>query len=157
MPTNLYGPSDNYHLENSHVISALIRRFHEAKQDKKDSVIVWGTGMQRREFLYVDDMAEASVYVMDLDKATYDAHTETMQSHINVGRGVDLTIQELAETIARVIGYTGRVEFDTSRPDGAPRKLLDVSRLNQLGWYARTELDQGLAWAYADFCEFHTK
>jgi GDP-L-fucose synthase len=157
MPTNLYGPSDNYDLENSHVISALIRRFHEAKQEGKDNVLLWGTGVQRREFLYVDDMAEASVFIMELDKATYDSHTELMLSHINVGTGIDVTIHELAEIIARVIGYTGRVEFDTSKPDGPPRKLLDVSCLSKLGWYARTELDQGLAWAYADFSKFHAK
>ena len=151
MPTNLYGPGDNYHQENSHVVPALIRRFHEAKQNKKDNVVIWGTGTQKREFLYVDDMAEASVHVMELDKTAYDAHTEPMQSHINIGTGSDITIRELADTIARVTGYVGRIEFDTSKPDGPPRKLLNVSRINKLGWQAKTVLEEGLALSYVDF------
>ncbi len=151
MPTNLYGPGDNYHSENSHVVPALIRRFHEAKQNKKDKVVIWGTGTPKREFLYVDDMAEASVHVMELDKATYDTHTEPMQSHINVGTGSDIAINELAETIARVTGYSGGIEFDTSKPDGPPRKLLDVSRLNNLGWNAKVNLENGLTFACQDF------
>jgi GDP-L-fucose synthase len=151
MPTNLYGPGDNYHPENSHVIPALIRRFHEAKQANAEEVVIWGTGDARREFLYVDDMAEASVHVMGLDKPTYDANTRPMQSLINIGAGADLTIRELAGTIGKVVGFTGRVAYDTSKPDGAPRKLLDVSRLNTLGWKARVRLDEGLAMAYRDF------
>lgn len=155
MPTNLYGPGDNYHPENSHVIPALIRRFHEAKQSKKDEVIIWGTGKQRREFLYVDDMADASVYVMKLEKVVYDIHTESMQSHINVGTGSDITIRELANTIARVTGYAGRIEFDTSKPDGPPRKLLDVSRLNKLGSMSKIQLEEGLTRAYTGFREYY--
>ena len=151
MPTNLYGPGDNYHPENSHVIPALIRRFHEAKQDKKDKAVIWGTGEPRREFLYVDDMAEASVHVMELDKTTIEAHTRPMQSHINIGTGVDITIHELAETVSQVVGYAGRIEFDPSKPDGAPRKLLGVSRLNRLGWRATTNLADGLAVAYSSY------
>jgi GDP-L-fucose synthase len=151
MPTNLYGPGDNYHPENSHVIPALIRRFHEAKVNNAESVVIWGTGTPMREFLYVDDMAAASVHVMNLDKATYDANTQPMLSHINVGTGEDITIRQLAETMAKVIGYPGRIEFDPTKPDGAPRKLMDVSRLRDLGWQAKVELEQGLALAYADF------
>ncbi len=148
MPTNLYGPGDNYHLENSHVIPALIRRFHEAKQNRKDKVIIWGTGAPRREFLHVDDMAEASVHVMELEKVIYDAHTKLMQSHINVGTGEDITIQELAETVGGVIGYQGKVEFDFTKPDGPPRKLIDVGRMSQLGWKARINLHEGLHHTY---------
>jgi GDP-L-fucose synthase len=151
MPTNLYGPGDNYHPENSHVIPALIRRFHEAKLANAPSVAIWGTGTPRREFLYVDDMAAASVHVMQLPKATYDQHTTPMQSHINVGSGADVTIAEVAQTIAQTVGYTGQIEFDTSKPDGAPRKWMDSSRLNALGWQAKVELQQGLATAYQDF------
>jgi len=151
MPTNLYGPGDNYHPETSHVIPALIQRFHKAKERKAERVVIWGTGSARREFLYVDDMADASVHVMGLDKATYDANTRPMQSLINVGAGVDLTIRELAETIGKVVGFAGRIEYDTTKPDGTPRKLLDVSRLNALGWKARVSLDDGLALAYRDF------
>ena len=151
MPTNLYGPGDNYHPENSHVIPALIRRFHEAKVNNTPSVIIWGSGTPRREFLYVDDMAAASVYVMNLDKATLDAHTQPMQSHINVGFGEDITIGELAQTVGETIGYRGRIEFDASKPDGAPRKLMDSHRLNALGWQANVKLQDGLAKAYADF------
>jgi GDP-L-fucose synthase len=151
MPTNLYGPGDNYHPENSHVIPALIRRFHEAKVKGAESVAIWGTGTPMREFLYVDDMAEASVRVMNLDRDTYAAHTQPMLSHINVGTGEDLTIRELAETVARVVGYDGRIETDPGKPDGAPRKLMDVSRLRALGCRAVVGLEEGLARAYADF------
>jgi GDP-L-fucose synthase len=151
MPTNLYGPGDNYHPENSHVIPALIRRFHEAKINNAPSVTIWGTGTPKREFLYVDDMARASVHVMNLDKATYDQHTEAMCSHINVGTGTDLTVKELAETIKAVVGYEGDIEFDPSKPDGSPRKLMDSQRLNSLGWAPNTGLKEGLAKAYADF------
>jgi GDP-L-fucose synthase len=151
MPTNLYGPGDNYHPENSHVIPALIRRFHEAKLANAPSVAIWGTGTPRREFLYVDDMAAASVHVMQLSKATYDQHTSPMQSHINVGSGSDVTIANVASIIAQTVGYTGQIEFDTSKPDGAPRKWMDSSRLNALGWQAKVDLSHGLAAAYQDF------
>jgi GDP-L-fucose synthase len=154
MPTNLYGPGDNYHPENSHVIPALIRRFHEAKVNARESVAIWGTGTPRREFLYVEDMAAACVHVMNLDKATYDAHTEPMLSHINVGYGSDVTIGELAHEIARIVGYQGQIEFDSSKPDGTPRKLMDSTRLHALGWKARVELPEGLARAYRDFQEY---
>jgi len=148
MPTNLYGPGDNYHPENSHVIPALIRRFHEAKERNADSVVIWGSGTPRREFLYVDDMAEACVHVMDLDRSIYDAHTEPMQSHINVGTGEDVTIQELAELIGSVIGFKGQIEYDLTMPDGTPKKLLSVERLSSLGWNAKTGLKRGLELAY---------
>jgi GDP-L-fucose synthase len=151
MPTNLYGPGDNYHPENGHVIPALIRRFHEAREAQADKVVIWGTGSVRREFLYVDDMAAASVHVMALDRAVYEAHTQPMLSHINVGTGDDLSIRELAEMIAEVIGFTGRIDCDPSKPDGTPRKLLDVSLLHTLGWTARVGLREGLALAYRDF------
>jgi GDP-L-fucose synthase len=151
MPTNLYGPGDNYHPENSHVIPALIRRFHEAKETGADHVVIWGTGTPRREFLYVDDMAAASVYVMELDETTYRANTQPMLSHINVGTGEDITIRQLAETIGKVLGYRGRIEFDPGKPDGTPRKLMDVGRLNSLGWRARIGLEEGLALAYGDY------
>ena len=151
MPTNLYGPGDNYHPENSHVIPALSRRFHEAVQSGAGEVVIWGTGTPRREFLHVDDMAEASLYVLRLDPATYAANTRPMLSHINVGTGTDLTIRELAQTLARVTGFTGRLVFDPSRPDGTPRKLMDVSRLRAMGWTARTGLEEGLAATYRWF------
>ena len=151
MPTNLYGPGDNYHPENSHVIPALIRRFHEAKVAKAPSVTVWGSGTPRREFLYVDDMASASVHVMNLDKATYDQHTQPMLSHINVGFGDDLTILELAQAVARTVGYQGQVTTDPTKPDGTPRKLMDSTRLQSLGWRAKVGLGEGLAAAYKDF------
>jgi GDP-L-fucose synthase len=151
MPTNLYGPGDNYHPENSHVIPALIRRFHEAKLSNAPSVVIWGTGTPRREFLYVDDMAAASVHVMQLPKTIYDQHTAPMQSHINVGYGSDLTIAEVAQAIAQTVGYTGHIVFDITKPDGAPRKWMDSSRLNNLGWQAQINLREGLAKAYADF------
>jgi len=151
MPTNLYGPGDNYHPENSHVIPALIRRFHEAKVNNTARIVIWGTGTPRREFLYVDDMAAASVYVMNLEKSIYDEHTQAMLSHINVGFGDDLTIVELAKTIAKVIGFKGTIDFDSSKPDGSPRKLMDSTRLNQLGWQAHIKLEDGLLLTYEDF------
>ena len=151
MPTNLYGPGDNYHPENSHVIPALIRRFHEAKLANAPEVIIWGTGTPRREFLYVDDMAAASVYVMQLPDATYQARTQPMQSHINVGYGSDITIAELAHAVGQAVGYTGRISFDATKPDGAPRKWMDSSRLNTLGWQPQVNLVVGLAQAYQDF------
>jgi GDP-L-fucose synthase len=151
MPTNLYGPGDNYHPQNSHVIPALIRRFHEAKVNHAPAVTIWSSGTPRREFLYVDDMAAASVFVMNLPKATLDAHTQPMQSHINVGCGSDITIKELALAIGKTVCYQGAINFDTSKPDGSPRKLMDSSRLNALGWQAQVGLDAGLAAAYQDF------
>lgn len=153
MPTNLYGPGDNYHPENSHVIPALIRRFHEAKVNGASSVAIWGTGSPKREFLYVDDMAAACVHVMNLDKATYDQHTEPMLSHINVGCGEDITIREVAEVIGKTVGYQGEITFDITKPDGTPRKLMDSSRLNNLGWYAHVPFAQGLSLAYQDFLQ----
>jgi len=150
MPTNLYGPGDNYHPENSHVIPALIRRFHEAKVANAPEVIIWGTGSPRREFLYVDDMAAASVFVMELEKATYDEQTQAMQSHINVGFGSDVTIAELAKAIAKATGYQGTINFDSSKPDGVPRKWMDSSRLNSLGWKPKVDITQGLSLAYED-------
>ena len=152
MPTNLYGPGDNYHPDNSHVIPALIRRFHEAKVSDAPEVAIWGTGTPQREFLYVDDMAAASVFVMNLDKNTLEANTSPMCSHINVGFGSDVTIAELAHAVGKAVGYCGDITFDTSKPDGAPRKWMDSSRLNALGWSAQVGLAQGLAFAYADFC-----
>jgi GDP-L-fucose synthase len=151
MPTNLYGPGDNYHPENSHVIPALIRRFHEAKIANAPEVLIWGTGAPKREFLYVDDMAAASVFVMELAKETYDQHTQPMQSHINVGFGADVTIADLAKAVAKATGYAGKIGFDTSKPDGTPRKWMDSSRLNRLGWQANVDLETGLKQAYADF------
>ena len=151
MPTNLYGPGDNYHPENSHVVPALIRRFHEAKFNNLDKVIVWGSGKPKREFLYVDDMAEASLFVHNLERTTYEANTEPMLSHINVGTGIDVTVKELAEAIADVIGFNGEIVFDTSKPDGTMRKLIDVELLGFLGYSASTSLRSGLELAYADF------
>ena len=148
MPTNLYGENDNFHPENSHVIPAMMRRFHEAKINGDDSVVVWGSGTPMREFLYVDDMAAASIYVMDLDTTTYQAHTQPMLSHINVGTGVDCTIRELAESLKQVIGFEGELTFDATKPDGAPRKLMNVGRLAQLGWRANISLVQGLEQTY---------
>jgi GDP-L-fucose synthase len=151
MPTNLYGPGDNYHPENSHVIPALIRRFHQAKVEQAPSVTIWGSGKPYREFLFVDDMASASIYVMNLDKDKYDQHTTPMQSHINVGYGSDITIAELAQTVGKVIGYTGEIVFDTSKPDGAPRKLMNSGLLKDLGWGATVHIENGLSVAYQDF------
>ncbi|WP_318526627.1 GDP-L-fucose synthase [Vibrio natriegens] len=151
MPTNLYGENDNFHPENSHVIPALMRRFHEAKLNNDKEVIVWGTGKPMREFLYVDDMAAASVHVMELDSESYQANTEPMLSHINVGTGKDCTIREMAETMAKVVGFEGEVVFDSSKPDGTPRKLMDVSRLASLGWNYKVELETGLRNTYQWF------
>lgn len=145
MPTNLYGPGDNFHPENSHVLPALLRRFYEAVQHGDDVVTIWGTGTPRREFLHVDDMARASLFVMDLDPETYRAHTHPMQSHINVGTGTDISIGELASLIAETTGFKGRIGFDTTKPDGTPRKLMDVSRLKAMGWTAQIELRDGIA------------
>lgn len=153
MPTNLYGPYDNYHPQNSHVIPALLRRFHEAVQAEQAEVVIWGSGNPMREFLHVDDMAAASVHVMELDTDTYQAKTQPMLSHINVGTGQDCTIRELAETIAKITGFKGRLSFDASKPDGAPRKLMDVSRLRALGWQSAIGLEQGLEDAYHWFVE----
>jgi GDP-L-fucose synthase len=151
MPTNLYGPGDNYHPENSHVIPALIRRFHEAKVAHAPSVNIWGSGTPKREFLYVDDMAAASVHVMSLPKPTYEQHTSPMLSHINVGYGRDVSIAQAAKAIAQVVGYNGSITFDASKPDGAARKLMDSARICSLGWQAHVDLEQGLALAYQDF------
>jgi GDP-L-fucose synthase len=148
MPTNLYGPGDNFHPENSHVLPALIRRFHEAKRDRAEEVVIWGTGSPRREFLHVDDMAAASLFVMDLPVDVYRSETEPMLSHINVGTGSDISILELAEMVAEVTGFVGTIRCDTTKPDGAPRKLLDVSRLSRLGWSAKIELREGLNETY---------
>lgn len=153
MPTNLYGPGDNYHPDNSHVIPALLRRFHEARLADAPEVLIWGTGTPRREFLYVDDMAAASVFVMNLAPEVYGAQVQPQLSHINVGFGSDVTIADLAHTVARVVGYRGRVAFDTSKPDGAPRKWMDSGRLNALGWTARVGLEDGLARAYQDYTQ----
>jgi len=151
MPTNLYGPNDNFHPDNSHVIPALLRRFHEAKLANASEVVAWGSGSPMREFLHVDDMAAASIFVMELDKATYEANTQPMLSHINVGTGVDCTIKQLTETVAKVVGYKGKIVWDTTKPDGAPRKLMQVDRLKALGWQYSIGLEQGLDNAYQWF------
>jgi GDP-L-fucose synthase len=151
MPTNLYGPGDNYHPENSHVIPALLRRFHEAKNAGAEKVVVWGTGTPRREFLYVEDMAEASVHVMELERAVYDAHTTPTSSHINVGTGEEVTIRELAELLGKVTGFQGIVEFDAGKPDGTPRKLISNDRLSRLGWRRKMALEEGLAITYSHY------
>jgi GDP-L-fucose synthase len=151
MPTNLYGPGDNYHPENSHVIPAMLRRFHEAKLAGAPSVAVWGTGTPRREFLYVDDMAAACVHVMNLSAADWTANTKPMQSLLNVGYGSDVSIADLARSVADAVGYDGEITFDTSRPDGSPRKLIDSTRLHRLGWNPKVPLQEGLSRAYADF------
>ncbi|KIF82693.1 GDP-L-fucose synthase [Noviherbaspirillum autotrophicum] len=153
MPTNLYGPGDNYHPENSHVIPALIRRFHEAKMNGAERVLIWGTGTPRREFLYVDDMADASVHVMEMERSIYETNTTPMLSHINVGTGEDVTIREIAELISKVVGYQGNIEFDTSKPDGTPRKLMDTSKLARLGWHPSVSLQAGLIETYRQFQE----
>ena len=157
MPTNLYGEGDNYHPENSHVIPAMIRRFHEAKVNDSPNVVIWGTGKPCREFLYVDDMAAASVFVMNLDKSIYDKHTQPMLSHINVGVGSDLTIAELARMVSKVVGFNGLIEFDSSKLDGSPRKLMDSTRLNSLGWQAKVNFEVGLTLAYQDFLKSNSK
>lgn len=151
MPANLYGPGDNYHSQNSHVVPALIKKFHDAKLRKKSSVTIWGNGSPKREFLYVDDMAEACLFVMNLDRDVYDNSTNYMCSHFNVGTGIDLTIHELALTIQNVIGFEGNIKFDTSKPNGTPRKLMDSQRLTSLGWKPKTHLIDGLRNAYKDF------
>ncbi|MDJ0030459.1 GDP-L-fucose synthase [Pantoea ananatis] len=153
MPTNLYGENDNFHPENSHVVPALMRRFHEAMLNDDSEVIVWGSGNPMREFLYVDDMAEASVFVMELNNATYANNTAPMLSHINVGTGIDCSIRELAQTVAEVVGYKGEIKFDNSKPDGTPRKLLDVQRLKDMGWSYSTDLNVGLTKTYNWFLE----
>jgi len=153
MPTNLYGPHDNFHPENSHVIPALLRRFHEAKLNNDPEVIAWGSGKPMREFLHVNDMAAASIHVMDLDKAIYDANTSPMLSHINVGTGVDCTIRELVETVSKVTGFEGNIVWDPSKPDGAPRKLMNVDRLASLGWKYSYSLEDGLTNSYQWFLE----
>jgi GDP-L-fucose synthase len=152
MPTNLYGPGDNFHPENSHVLPALIRRFHEARLAGSPSVTIWGSGKPRREFLHVDDMAEASLFVLDLDKSIYDANTQPMLSHINVGSGTDTSIMELALLVARIVGYEGKIVNDPSKPDGSMQKLMDGSRLSQMGWRASIGLQEGLAQTYQWFC-----
>lgn len=157
MPTNLYGPNDNFHPENSHVIPAMMRRFHQAMQANAQQVVIWGTGTPMREFLHVQDMAAASVHVMSLDSTTYQANTQPMLSHINVGTGVDCTIRELAETLAEVIGFKGELVFDSSKPDGAPRKLMDVKRLKNLGWQSAISLKDGLAITYQWFLKNQKK
>ena len=157
MPTNLYGPGDNYHPENSHVIPALIRRFYEAKVSGTPQVVIWGSGKPYREFLYVDDMAKASVFVMELAKEQYDQVTEPMQSHLNVGFGSDVTIAQLAQAVAKAVGYPGTIALDPTKPDGSPKKLMNSKRLNTLGWKAAVSLDDGLALAYAQFVKDHAK
>ena len=151
MPTNLYGPGDSYHPENSHVIPALIRRFHEAQISNASEVVIWGSGTPMREFLYVDDMASASVFVMDLEDRVYQANTQPMESHINVGYGSDITICDLARTIASALSYDGHITFDSSKPDGSPRKYMDTSKLNKLGWKPKVSLEEGVQKAYASF------
>ena len=157
MPTNLYGPGDNYHSENSHVIPALIRRFHEAKVNDAPEVAIWGSGTPKREFLHVDDMAAASIHVMNLDSHLYEQHTQPMLSHINVGYGSDVSIAELAVLIGQTVGYKGGIVYDSSKPDGTPRKLMDSSRLNALGWQAHITLEEGLVSAYKDFLTAGTR
>ena len=153
MPTNLYGEGDNFHPQNSHVIPALMRRIHEAKMNNAPEVVVWGSGKAMREFLHVDDMAAASLFVLELDDGIYQKNTQPMLSHINVGTGVDCSIAELAETLKRVVGFEGQLLFDNSKPDGAPRKLMDVSRLKNMGWSASIQLEQGLRSTYQWFLE----
>jgi len=155
MPTNLYGPGDNYHPENSHVIPGLLRRFHEARLAGAPTVTLWGTGTPLREFLYVDDMAEACLHVMNLPRDVYASVTHPMLGHLNVGSGSEVTIRQLAELVAEAVGYTGTLVQDTTKPDGTPRKLMDSGRLNALGWHARIDLKEGLALAYQDFMETH--
>ena len=156
MPTNLYGQGDNFHPENSHVIPAMMQRFHQAVQNDDKQVVIWGTGKPMREFLHVDDMASACVYVMKLSKDQYDKNVQPMLTHINVGTGVDCTIEELAQTMAKVVGFDGELVFDTSKPDGTPRKLLDVNRLKKLGWQSTITLEQGLKKTYSWFLENYT-
>ena len=157
MPTNLYGPGDNYHPENSHVVPALIQRFHQAKENNLDEVVVWGSGLPKREFLYVDDMAQASLFVHNLDTKTFSENTKPMLSHFNIGTGTDVTIKELAETVKQVVGFTGKLVFDRTKPDGTPRKLMDVTLLSNLGWNAQIDLQVGLMHAYQDFIKITVK
>jgi GDP-L-fucose synthase len=157
MPTNLYGPGDNYHTENSHVIPALIKKFHEAKVNGDDLVNVWGSGRPKREFLYVDDMAAASIFVMEIDKNSYQMATNSMVSHLNVGSGSDISIKNLAIMVGQVVGYKGNINFDDTMPDGSPRKLIDSGKLNALGWKARIELKEGITLAYLDFVKNNYK
>ena len=157
MPTNLYGPGDNFHPENSHVIPALLRRFHEAVESRAQEVVIWGSGTPMREFLHVEDMADGCIFVMDLNEETFKANTQPMLSHINIGTGVDCTIRELAETVARVTGFAGRLVFDATKPDGTPRKLMDVSRLKSLGWQATISLEDGLKDAYRWYLEHRSQ
>jgi GDP-L-fucose synthase len=157
MPTNLYGENDNFHPENSHVIPALIRRFHEAKVKGDNQVIAWGSGKPMREFLHVDDMAEASVFVMNLDINKYRQHTQPMLSHINVGTGIDCTIRELVETVASIVGFEGEIIFDITKPDGTPRKLMNITRMERLGWSAKINLRYGLDKTYQWFKKNQTK
>ncbi len=157
MPTNFYGQGDNFHSENSHVLPALLRRFHEAVRDVRDEVVIWGTGKPMREFLHVDDMAAASLFVLDLPKCDYDANTEPMLSHINVGTGSEISIADLAALVARVTRFTGRIIFNPSKPDGTMRKLMDVSRLTRMGWTASIPLEQGVAETYRWFLDHHAE
>jgi GDP-L-fucose synthase len=157
MPTNLYGPGDNYHPENSHVIPALMRRLHEAKTASLPEVVIWGTGTPMREFLFVDDLALASIFVMNLPKEIFDSQTEPMRNHINVGYGSDLSIKDLALLMAKVVGFEGNIRFDATKPDGSPRKLMDSSRLRQLGWAPQKELEVGLQQTYKEFCSTATR
>lgn len=157
MPTNLYGPHDNFHTENSHVVPALLRRFHEAVENKQDEVVIWGTGAPLREFMYVDDMASACVHVMELEMSSYQRYTQPMLSHINIGTGKDCSIKELAKLIAKITGFSGKLVFDNSKPDGTPRKLLDVTRLDAMGWQSGIDLETGLNNAYQWFLENHQK
>ena len=150
MPTNLYGPGDNYHPENSHVVPGLIRRFHEAKVNGQETVVVWGTGNPKREFLYVDDMAKACIFILELDKKEFENNIKKMQSHVNIGTGIDLTIRELAQTIKRVVGYEGTISFDKTRPDGVSRKLMNIDLIKKLGWETQTNLNDGLILSYQD-------
>ncbi len=152
MPTNLYGKGDYYHLENSHVIPALIRKFHEAKCKGDKEVIVWGSGLPLREFLYVDDLADACEFVMNLSRDKYNSVIKDTISHINIGFGTDITIKQLAESISKVVSFEGNIEFDSSMPDGTPKKLMDSGKLNRLGWRPKVDLIEGLQMAYADFC-----
>ncbi len=157
MPTNLFGPHDNFHTENSHVVPALLRRFHEAVENKQDEVVIWGTGAPLREFMYVDDMASACVHVMELEMSSYQRYTQPMLSHINIGTGKDCSIKELAKLIAKITGFSGKLVFDNSKPDGTPRKLLDVTRLEAMGWQSGIDLETGLNNAYQWFLENHQK
>ena len=155
MPTNLYGPGDNFHPENSHVLPSLIRRFHEAAQSGQEDMMIWGSGTPRREFLHVDDMAAASLFVLDLPKSDYDAGTSPMLSHINVGSGTDVSILQLAQMVAKITGYSGRIVTDATKPDGAPRKLMDVTRLKSMGWQAKIALEDGVSETYSWFLQNH--